>query len=82
MTAKFLEYLHRHTGLVKRAFFLVLILAVVVDFLVKRHEVLFVGDRFYGFWSIFGLAGCLAMVILCKWVSRTWLKKDENYYDN
>lgn len=82
MTAKFFEYLHRHAGLIKRAFFIVLILAVVFDFFIERHEALFIGDRIYGFWSVFGLAGCLMMIFLCKWLSRVWLKKDENYYDD
>ncbi len=82
MTAKFFEYLHQRAGLIKRVFFLVLILAVVLDFFVQRHEALFIGDRIYGFWSIFGLVGCLAMIFLCKWLSSAWLKKDEDYYDN
>ncbi len=82
MTAKLLEYLHRHAGIVKRAFFAVLVLVVVLDFFVERHETGFIGDRIYGFWSIFGLAGCLAMAFFCKLASRIWLKKDENYYDD
>lgn len=80
--AKIFEYLHEHAGMVKRVFFLVLALAVILDFFVYRHGAHFVGDRIYGFWSIFGLAGCLAMIFACKWLSSVWLKKVEDYYDN
>lgn len=80
--AKIFEYLHEHAGMAKRVFFGVLALAVILDFFVHRHTAHFVGDRIYGFWLLFGLAGCLAMIIACKWLSSVWLKKDEDYYDN
>ncbi len=77
----FLEYLRRHAGTLKRGFFALLVIAVVLDFFIPREEVHFLGDRFPGFWSIFGLFGCLAMIFLCKRLSSAWLKKGEDYYD-
>ncbi len=78
---KLFQYLHEHAGMAKKVFFGVLVIAVILDFFVRRHAVHFVGDRLYGFWSIFGVGGCLAMIFLCKWLSGFWLKRDEGYYD-
>ena len=68
---------------VKRLFFGSLCaLAVIFDFFIERHEAHFLGDRIYGFWSMFGLACCLGMIFFCKWLAHAWLMKDEDYYDN
>jgi uncharacterized membrane protein len=80
--SRFLEYLYQHHRTLKWLFFALLVLIVGNDFLVERHEVHFAGDRIYGFWSLFGLAVCIAMTYLCKGLSHTWLGKDENYYDD
>ena len=82
MTAKIFEYLHERARLVKRIFFVVLALAVIFDFFIERPEAHFIGDRIYGFWSMFGLAVCLGMIFVCKWLAHAWLMKDEDYYDN
>ncbi len=76
------EYLHEHAGMLKRFFLVLLVIAVVLDFFVHREEVHFFGDRISGFWSLFGILGCLAMIVLCKLLSSVWLKKGEDYYDD
>jgi uncharacterized membrane protein YkvI len=78
---KFLEYLHRHSKPLKWLFFALLVLVVIGDFFVERHNVHFFGDKIYGFWSLFGLTVCIVMTYLCKGLSHTWLGKDEDYYD-
>jgi len=35
-----------------------------------------------GFWSVFGLLGCLALAGVCKLAARLFLKRSENYYDD
>jgi hypothetical protein len=35
-----------------------------------------------GFWSVFGLVGCLGLAGVCKFVARLFLKRPENYYDD
>jgi len=35
-----------------------------------------------GFWSVFGLLGCLGLAGLCKLVACLFLKRPENYYDD
>lgn len=79
--ANFFEYLYRRRTTIKWLFFALLALIVVWDFTLERHAVHFFGDRIYGFWSLFGLAVCIAMTYVCKGLSHTWLGKDEDYYD-
>jgi hypothetical protein len=76
-----LEYLHRQRNTLRRLFFALLILIVIGDFFVERHEVHFRGENIYGFWSLFGLTVCIAMTFICKGLSHSWLGKDEDYYD-
>ncbi len=35
-----------------------------------------------GFWSVFGLVGCLILAGACKLAARLFLKRPENYYDD
>jgi hypothetical protein len=35
-----------------------------------------------GFWSVFGLVGCLCLAGACKFIARFFLKRPENYYDD
>ena len=78
---RLLEYLHQQRSLLKWLFFGLLVLIVIGDLFVERHEVHFFGEKIYGFWSLFGLAVCAAMTWLCKGLSHSWLGKDEDYYD-
>ena len=41
----------------------------------------FFGDSIMGFWSVFGIFGCLGMIVVCKGLSHVWLEKEEDYYD-
>lgn len=78
---RFFNYLYRHRKTLKWLFFALLALIIIGDFFVERHEVHFFGDRIFGFWSLFGLAICIAMTYVCKGLSHSWLGKDEDYYD-
>lgn len=81
MVLRILNYLNEHSRMLKRIFFVFLALTVVYDFHAARHEPHFFGDSIIGFWSLFGLLGCLGMIILCKGLSHVWLMKKEDYYD-
>ena len=78
---RLLKYLNEHSSMLKRIFFVFLILTVVFDFYVTRHELHFFGDGIIGFWSVFGIFGCLGMIVVCKGLSHVWLMKKEDYYD-
>jgi len=78
---RILKYLNEHSRMLKRIFFVFLILTVVFDLYAARHEPHFFGDSIIGFWSLFGILGCLGMIIFCKGLSHVWLMKKEDYYD-
>ena len=79
--ARLIGYLREHSRILKHAFFGFLVFSIVFDFLAERHEPHFFGDNIIGFWSVFGLAACLGMIVLCKGLSHVWLEKKETYYD-
>lgn len=82
MMARFLEYLHKRRVAVKWLFFALLVIIPILDLFVERHEVHFLGDRIYCFWSLFGLIICLGMIVFWKWLAHAWLERDEDYYDH
>lgn len=69
------------TKAAKRIAYGALILLIVVDFIIPRHEVHFFGDNIRGFWSLFGFIACVLIIIVSKWVGHMGLMQDENYYD-
>jgi len=82
MMVRILNYLNKRSQVLKRLFFVFLLMTVVVDFFAKRHHAHFFGDSIIGFWSVLGILGCLGMIIFCKGLSHVWLEKEEDYYDN
>jgi hypothetical protein len=37
-------------------------------------------SHLYGFFSVFGFVGCLAIIVFAKVVLGPWLQRKENYY--
>lgn len=69
------------TKTVKRIAYGILVLLVLVDFVIPRHEIHFFGDKIYGFWSLFGFIACVLIIVISKWIGHHGLMKDEDYYD-
>ena len=65
----------------KRIAYGALIILIIVDFIIPRHEIHFFGDKIPGFWSLFGFIACVLIIIASKWIGHLGLMKDENYYD-
>ena len=80
MILRILNYLNEHSRMLKRILFVFLALFVVFDFHAARHEPHFFGDSIIGFWSLFGLIGCLGLIIVFKGLSHVWLETGD-YYD-
>ena len=34
-----------------------------------------------GFFALFGLIGCVAIVLISKWLGHHWLQRKEDYYE-
>ena len=69
------------TKTVKKIAYGILVVLVMVDFIIPRHEVHFFGDKIPGFWSLFGFSACVVIIIVSKWLGKNALMKDEDYYD-
>lgn len=69
------------TKTVKKIAYGVLALLVIVDIIVPRHEIHFFGDKIPGFWSFFGFAACVLIILVSKWIGHQGLMKNEDYYD-
>ena len=69
------------TKAVKKIAYGALIILIVVDFIIPRHEIHFFGDKVPGFWSLFGFIACVLIIIVSKWLGHMGLMQDENYYD-
>ena len=69
------------TKTVKKLAYGILVLLIVADFIIPRHEIHFFGDRIPGFWSLFGFISCALIIVVSKWLGHHWLMRDEGYYD-
>ena len=69
------------TKVTKKLAYGILVLLIVFDLIIPRHEVHFFGEKILGFWSVFGFIACVLIIIVSKWIGRIGLRQDENYYD-
>ena len=76
---KVIETLRRKA--VKKIAYIVLILIIVTDFFIPRHEIHFIGDQIPGFWSLFGFVACILIILISKWIGHLGIMQDENYYN-
>ena len=66
---------------VKKIAYIVLILVIITDFFIPRHEIHFIGDQIPGFWSLFGFIACILIILISKWIGHLGIMQDENYYN-
>ena len=52
------------TKTMKRIAYAMLILIIVIDFFIPRHEIHFIGDTIPGFWSFFGFVACILIILI------------------
>ncbi len=64
-----------------RIAYAVLILILVIDFFIPRHEIHFFGDGIPGFWSLFGFVACILIILISKWIGYLGIMQDEKYYN-
>ena len=69
------------TKIVKKIAYGMLVLLILADFIISRHEIHFFGDKIPGFWSLFGFISCVLIIVVSKWIGHHWLVRDEDYYD-
>ena len=55
-------------------------LLVILDFVIHRHTI-HPWENLWAFYPIYGFLGCVILVFIAAWM-RTFLMRDENYYEN
>ena len=64
-------------------FVVALIVLVVLEIASVGVEGLggFIGIHIPGFFALLGFLGCVAIILISKWLGRFWLQRRENYYE-
>ena len=66
----------------RRVFYLVLALIVIADFLVPREHAEYFWEALPGWSAVYGLASCVALIVVSKFLGhQVGLMRDEDYYD-
>lgn len=72
---------HRLKTAVRVCFGLLAALILVDALLVNKEHAHTAIERLPAFWSIFGLLGCVAIIIGSKWFGHAGIMTREDYYD-
>ena len=57
-----------------------LVLLLVVEPFVNKHPY-FSWEEWPGFYAVFGFVACVFLVLVAKYILRSLVKRDEDYYD-
>ncbi len=82
MIVKLIDYLRDRLKTVIRLCYVVLALLVVYDAtMVDKHHAHTAMEHLPGFWSVFGFAACVVIIIVSKWYGHLGIMTREDYYD-
>jgi len=82
--ARLIEFLRSRLKTVVRVGLAALALLVLLDAipgLVDKEHAHTAAERLPGFWSLFGLVGCVVLIIVSKWFGKAGIMQREDYYD-
>jgi membrane protease YdiL (CAAX protease family) len=69
----------KNTARVRKYFYIVLVILLVVDFFIPKHGH-FPWERAYAFYAVYGFIGCVSLIFIAKGL-RWLVKRKEGYYD-
>jgi hypothetical protein len=81
---KLIDFLRDRLRLVIRICFGILALLILLDAVpavVDKHHAHTQAEHLPGFWSVFGFAACVLIVLVSKWYGHAGIMKREDYYD-
>jgi phage-related holin len=81
---RLIEFLRDHLRTVVRIAIAVLVVLVLLDAvpaIVDKEHAHTVAEHIPAFWSVFGLLGCLVLVIVSKTFGHLFVSRSEDYYD-
>jgi hypothetical protein len=82
MIVKFIDFLRDRLRLVVRLSYAGLALLVLWDtLLLDKHQAHTAVEKLPGFWALFGLVACVAIILLSKWFGHLGIMTREDYYD-
>lgn len=77
---QYIEFFRRNMKGLVRALIVYLIVLVVFDVTLSRHDAHYIIDKVYAFWTIFGIVGCFILIKVAKGIAHLFLGKDEDFY--
>ena len=82
MIVRFIDYFRDRLPKVIRLSIYMLAMLVIFDalFISKEHVHTF-AEHIPGFWSLFGFAACVLIIIVSKWYGHLGIMTREDYYD-
>ena len=75
-----IEYLRKEAGLLKKLFYLLLLVLVLFDLFLPRGHAHFFVDKIPAFWTLFTFIGCFLLARFAKGMAHTLLGKKEDFY--
>jgi hypothetical protein len=79
---KIIAFLRHRLPIVVRLSFAILALLILADALfVDKEHAHTRAEHFPAFWSVFGFAGCVAIILVSKWFGHAGIMTREDYYD-
>ncbi len=81
---RLIEWLRNRLKMLKILSCVVLGLLIVIDaipLLVDKHETHIGLEKVPGFWSVYGLAACIIIILASKAFGHAGIMKREDYYD-
>ena len=80
---QFIDYLKERQQGAKYTFISVVIAVFVWSLTVDTSHAHTWAEKYIpGFWSIFGIVSCIALIFIARWYAGAGISKEENYYDN
>ena len=80
-----IQFLQRHLKTVVRVCYGLLALLVLADalpFLVDKEHAHTAAEHLPGFWAVFGLVGCVVLILVSKAFGHAGIMQREDYYDD
>lgn len=84
MIIKIVDYLKERPGPVKFSFYVAIAIMVVwsIGGVDNHHAHTWAEMYIPGFWSFFGLAACIVLIYVARWLGKSGIMTREDYYDN
>ncbi len=81
MIVYYIDLLRKNMKGLVRVLIFYLIALVIFDISLSRHEAHYFIDKFYAFWTVFGIVGCFLLIKIAKGIAHEFLSQNEDFYE-